>query len=130
MLGIMFCPKCGAQNADGASYCEKCGSSLQTNDTQKPNWYSTGSPNPPPVKVGRSAIVAAILNLFFGVGYLYLSYKKVMGLPTILFVVGAFVVFSIIAFFTAGLLSLLLAIILAIDGYQKGRGERGFVPAE
>ncbi len=24
----MFCPKCGAQNADGASFCSKCGAGM------------------------------------------------------------------------------------------------------
>jgi hypothetical protein len=126
----MFCPKCGAQNDDGVSYCAKCGNALQTSGTQQPGSYSVGTPNPPPAKVGRSAILAAILNLFFGVGYLYLSYKKVMGLPTIVFVVVAFIVFAVVSFFTFGLGAFLLAVILAIDGYQKGTGARGFVPAE
>lgn len=125
----MFCPKCGAQNPDGASYCEKCGGALQPSSAQ-PGSYSVGTPNPPPVRVGRSAILAAVLNLFFGLGYLYLGYKKVIGLPTVVFVIGAFIVFFVVSLLTVGLVTLLLAIVLAIDGYQKGQGQRGFVPAQ
>lgn len=125
----MFCPKCGAQNPDTASYCEKCGSALQTSSTQSAS-YSVGTPNPPPTRVGKSAILSAILNFFFGLGYLYLGYKKVLGLPTIGFVIVAFIVYAIVGTFTVGLVALLIAVILAIDGYQKAQGQRGFVPAE
>ena len=81
-------------------------------------------------RTGKNPIVAAILNLFFGLGYLYLGYKKVLGIPTFGFVVGMLVVFSLIGFFTAGLISLILAVVLAIDGYQKAQGQKGFIPAE
>ena len=76
----------------------------------------------------KSPVIAAILNFFlFGVGYLYLGYKKVLGLSTILFVIVVLVVYIIIGFYTFGLLELVIGIILAYDGYVKAIGERGYL---
>lgn len=75
-------------------------------------------------------MIAAILNLFFGIGYLYLGYKKVVGLPTILFVVVMLVIQLVVGFFTFGLLSLLIAIFLAYDGFVKANGKRGYLGTE
>ena len=85
---------------------------------------------PPSPPGNKNALVAALLNLFWGVGYLYLGYKKVLSIPTIGFVIVMLVVYLLIAIFTFGLGTLLLAIILAIDGYQKAKGETGFVSAQ
>ncbi len=74
--------------------------------------------------------MAAVLNLFFGIGYIYLGYNKVMGLQTLAFVIAMVVVYLLIGFFTLGLVSLILAILLAVDGYQKGMGQKGFIGAE
>jgi hypothetical protein len=79
---------------------------------------------------GKSAIVAAVLNLFFGLGYLYLGYKKVLGVSSIVFVVLALLIYVIIGFFTVGIVSFILAILLAVDGWQKGNGQKGFISAE
>lgn len=119
----MFCPKCGANNSDDATFCQSCGNSLK----QAASSPSTLQPNS---STGKSPIVAAILNLFFGVGYLYLGYKKILGLQTIVFVILALIVYAVIGFFTIGLVELLIAVILAIDGYQKGQGQKGFISGE
>ena len=74
--------------------------------------------------------MAAVLNLFFGLGYWYLGYKKVLGIPTFGFVVAMLVVYAVLGFYTAGIISLIIAIVLAIDGYQKGQGQRGFISVE
>ncbi|MGH9918423.1 MAG: hypothetical protein ACRD6W_06100 [Nitrososphaerales archaeon] len=79
---------------------------------------------------GKSAVVAAVLNLFFGLGYLYLGTKKVLGLSTIVFVVLALVLEIILGIFTIGILSFVFAILLAVDGWQKGNGGKGFISAE
>ena len=81
-------------------------------------------------RTGKSPIVAAVLNFFFGLGYLYLGYKKILGIRTVGFVVGAFLVFSLLSLFITGLIPLALGIILAIDGYQKAQGQKGFITAE
>jgi len=83
-----------------------------------------------PNKNPKSPIVAAVLNLFFGLGYWYLGYKKVLGIPTFGFVVAMLVVYAVLGFYTAGIISLIIAIVLAIDGYQKGQGQRGFISVE
>jgi hypothetical protein len=46
------------------------------------------------------------------------------------FVVLALVVLIVVGVLTFGLVSLLLAILLAADGYEKGTGQRGFISAE
>jgi len=79
---------------------------------------------------GKSPIVAAVLNLFFGLGYLYLGTKKVLGLSTILFVVVALVLQILLGIFTIGILSFVFAILLAVDGWQKANGGKGYINAE
>jgi len=79
---------------------------------------------------GKSPIVAAILNFFFGIGYIYMGYNKVLGVPTIAFVVIALLLYIILGFFTVGILSFVIAIVLAIDGWQKADGQKGFINAE
>ena len=78
----------------------------------------------------KNPLVAAFLNLFFGLGYLYLGYKKILGLPAVLFVLVALIVFIVLATYTAGLLSFVLGIIMAYDGYVKAKGEKGFIGTE
>jgi uncharacterized membrane protein YvbJ len=119
----MYCPKCGASNQNDATFCSSCGETLMV--------AHVGSV-PPSNQVSRkSPIIAAILNfLLFGVGYLYLGYKKVLGIQTIFFVVLVFIVYIIIGVFTFGLLELLIGIVLAYDGYVKAKGERGILGAE
>ena len=79
---------------------------------------------------GKNPWIAAFLNLFFGLGYVYLGTKKVLGVSTIVFVVLALVVFIILGIFTVGIVSFVLAILLAVDAWQKVSGGKGFVSAE
>ena len=125
----MYCPKCGSTVPPNATYCANCGIRLPTAEPAPPQ--TTSQPATTPGQVGsRSPLLAAFLNLFFGLGYLYLGKSKVLGVPTIVFVVLALVVFIVVGALTFGLVSLLLAILLAIDGYEKGSGQKGFVNAE
>lgn len=125
----MYCPKCGASNPDDATYCKTCGSQLQI--TNSGGAYPNPSPNYPGSRAAsKSPIIAAILNLFFGIGYWYLGYRRVLNVPTWLFVLITLIVYAILSIFFFGILSLLIAIVLAIDGYQKGEGQRGFIQAE
>jgi len=60
----------------------------------------------------------------------YLGYRKVLGVSTVLFVVFAIVVYFVLGYLTLGIVTLIAAVLLAIDGYQKGEGQKGFISAE
>lgn len=79
---------------------------------------------------GKSAVLAAFLNLFFGLGYVYLGYSKVLGVPTIVFVVLVLVVYILIGVATLGIVTLILAILLAVDGCEKGKGKKGYISTQ
>jgi len=81
-------------------------------------------------RMGKSPIIAGILNLFWGLGYWYLGYRKVLGIPTAFFVVLTLIFYIILGYFTAGILTLIIAILLAVDGYLKGEGQKGFISVE
>lgn len=78
----------------------------------------------------KNGLVAAILNLFWGLGYVYLGFKKVLGIPAIAFVILMIIVYFVVGIFTEGILTLIIAIVLAIDGYQKAKGKPGFIGAQ
>jgi hypothetical protein len=87
---------------------------------------------------GKSPLGAAVLNFFFGLGYVYLGAKKVLGVKTIAFVVIAFILryiafyllYILLGIFTAVIVSVIIAILFAVDGWQKGKGGKGFISAE
>ena len=83
-----------------------------------------------PAAQRKEPVLAAILNLFFGIGYLYLGFRKVLSITTILFVILVLIVDIIIGIFTFGLVPLVIAILLAYDGYLKAKGEKGYVGTE
>lgn len=120
----MFCPKCGASNADDATYCASCGYTLKA--------ASPGYVSPPTMPAQRKdPIIVALLNFFlFGIGYIYLGYRRIMGISTIVFVVLLLIVYIVLGFFTFGLLELVVGIFLAYDGYVKAKGERGYLNTE
>ncbi len=128
----MFCQKCGASNDDGATFCSACGASLNQpagSPSQGPMPSSPPSYNQMSVQ-RKNPIIAALLGLFFGVGYLYLGSKKILSIPTVLFVIIAFIVYIALGIFTFGLLELVVAILLAYDCYVKAKGQRGILSAE
>ena len=128
----MFCSNCGAPNPDGVSFCTKCGTALgqeasTTAQAPQGGYSAPGSP----MAGGKNAFVAAILNLFWGIGYLYLGYKKIFGLRTILFVIVVFIIDIVLSFFgLGGVVSIILVLVLAYDGYVKAKGKKGFISAE
>jgi len=89
-----------------------------------------GTPPSAPQGNRKDPVIAGFLNLFIGLGYLYLGYRRVFGLPTILFVIVVLLINVVTGIFTLGLVPLILAILLAYDGYVKARGEKGYVDTE
>lgn len=76
----------------------------------------------------KEPIIAAVLNFFlFGIGYIYLGYRRVMGISTILFVILVLIVYILLGLFTFGLLEFVVGIVLGYDGYVKAKGERGIL---
>jgi len=129
----VFCSKCGAPNPDDVSFCGKCGNPMKNPSSAMPSQQAQPAyASPPPVQRGgrKDPIIAGFLNLFIGIGYLYLGYRKVFGLPTVLFVIVVFLVDVVLGVFTFGLVPLIIAILLAYDGYVKAKGERGYVNTE
>ncbi len=61
---------------------------------------------------------------------MYLGYSKVLGVPTIVFVVLALVVYILIGVATLGIVTLIVAILLAVDGYEKGKGKKGYISTQ
>ena len=78
----------------------------------------------------KNPFVAAFLNLIFGLGYVYLGTKKVLGVQTIAFVFLVLLLDIVLGIFTATIVGFVFAVILAIDGWQKANGAKGFVNAE
>ena len=39
---MVFCPDCGAENADSAKFCKNCGHALNANGPIKDNYVNTG----------------------------------------------------------------------------------------
>jgi hypothetical protein len=128
----VFCTKCGAQNVDGAAFCSSCGASLSAATQSAPAMTSVGSEGMAPAKqrAGKNPFVAAFLNLIFGLGYVYLGTKKVLGVPTIAFVFLVLLLDIVLGTFSGGIVSFVFAIILAIDGWQKAKGGKGYISAE
>jgi uncharacterized membrane protein YvbJ len=126
----MFCSSCGAQNADDASFCAKCGSPLGQAAKAPVLAPQSGYAAPSTTGERKNPLVAAILNLIFGIGYLYLGYKKVLGMPAIGFVGVILIIDIIVGIFTFGILSLIIALVLAYDGYLKANGGKGYIGTE
>jgi hypothetical protein len=130
----MFCTSCGSPHAnEAASYCYSCGKRLLAlparviSSPPGTGTVATTFPMPPPTTMSnapegkkKNPAIAALLNLFFGVGYLYLGIRKVVGIPTTVFVLIAMAVYVVLGGFTDGFGDLLFAILFAIDGWQKG----------
>jgi hypothetical protein len=53
----MYCTKCGAQNPDGANFCQNCGGQLITTTSPTPTPTTTSIPTPQPTPVSPVAQV-------------------------------------------------------------------------
>lgn len=117
----MFCPNCGAENANTAKFCEKCGTGLAAapppppaGDTRVRGVETTPS-RPGQVATAKNPAVALVLSLVIpGVGQFYNSDIKKGALMLILAIVG-------IA--SAGIITLAVWIWSMIDAYQVASGK-------
>jgi hypothetical protein len=74
--------------------------------------------------------MAAVLNLLFGLGYVYLGYSRVMRVQVAVFVLLMIAVYFLAGIASDGLVSLIIGVLLAVDGYQKASGLAGYISAE
>jgi len=127
----VFCSKCGTLNLDDASFCKKCGNPLKgaSGSTPQQTQPATTAPSVPQGH-RKDPIIAAFLNLFIGLGYIYLGYRRVLGLPSILFVLIVLIIQILLGIFTFGLIPLVIAILMAYDGYVKAGGQKGLINTE
>ena len=67
---MAFCPYCGAQNPDGATFCARCGQPL-TPPVQNPGYYSAPTPQPAPApKQKKRSVWYWILIVVVGLAFL------------------------------------------------------------
>ncbi len=100
----MFCPKCGKDSALGAKFCESCGTSMPSDQTnQAPPAYGPqpyGQPMYAPLPLKNAGIAAVLAFLWAGLGHIYLGQigKGIMYmvLYIVLWVIGIFTLFGLI----------------------------------
>jgi hypothetical protein len=139
----MYCPKCGNKNDEDTKFCGNCGnplpSSTSTMQAVPQQNYPPTQPSTPPqqnypsTQTPKSGILGAILNFLFpGLGYWYLGYRKVLGIHPVLFLIGVWIVEAVIVYLIPPLsiLSLFIALFVAIDAYVKAKGKPGWVNAQ
>ena len=125
----MYCSNCGAQNADIARFCEKCGTGLVATpppppqpETRMRGVDSVPAPTAPgpapgahPV-TGKNPVLALVLSLVIvGVGQFYNGDPKKGALMLIGAILGFFI--------SGGLISFALWVWSMIDAYQVASGK-------
>lgn len=144
----MYCPKCGDQNEEGATFCGNCGNPLPSSPSNvsavPQQTYPQAQPSPPPqqtyppiqpstIQTSKNGILSAVLNFLFpGLGYWYLGYRRILGIHPVLFLIGIWIVEAVIFYLipTLSLLCLLIALFVAYDAYVKAKGKPGWINAK
>jgi TM2 domain-containing membrane protein YozV/ribosomal protein L40E len=118
----MFCPNCGAQSADTAKFCEKCGTAIAAHAPAAPaidtrvRGVETAPTGSVQVATGKSPGIALVLSLVIpGVGQFYNSDIK----KGALMLAGAILLGAA----TGGLGYLAFWIWSMVDAYQVANGK-------
>lgn len=89
----MFCPKCGTENADGANFCQKCGSKMPAAEMGAPPASSvaapaTAAPLAPPAALAPSAarVEAHVATLEYAGFWRRLAASIIDALPILLLI--------------------------------------------
>lgn len=104
---MIYCSKCGAQNADAARYCNNCASPLgpaaQT-ATQGPQEPAQAQPPlPPQLQPGQKATLLDYLSHYQGLQYHWVRRFVAIVLDAIFVVIPVFVIMSLLSWFFGGL---------------------------
>jgi TM2 domain-containing membrane protein YozV len=135
----MFCPKCGAPNAEDARFCQKCGAALALaaaaaapsagpavpppgmpqQPLPQPGYYAP-APAGPRYAVGKSPGVALLLSFLIpGVGQFYCGESKKGGI-----MLAVYLISWLTAFFVIGWAGLLVVWIWSmVDAYNIASGK-------
>lgn len=92
----MFCPKCAAQNIDGASYCRVCGANISLVPQALTGQLSQAKPTDDLIyRRGRArrrgrdesppSLEKGIVNLFIGIGFLVAAFAVMFKFPAGIF---------------------------------------------
>ena len=117
----MFCPNCGAQNADTAKFCEKCGTGVAAAAPAPPHPDTRMRGVEPTVTrsgqvvAGKNPTVALVLSILLAGGGQFYNGDIKKGA---LMLIGA-----IVGIASAGLITLAVWIWSIIDAYQVASGK-------
>ncbi len=93
----MYCPNCGASNADDATFCKSCGTKLAESGTQTPNAPSVPTGKMNPRLMVTSAFKSAIALVKNPVGYMNQNRAAVPTKPLMMNYVGILAIVPFIA---------------------------------
>ncbi len=80
---MVYCPKCGKQNADDATYCNSCGTSLVTGRKDRDKEWEDRCGNECSGRGRTSLLFWGIIVILIGLWVIFdLGVKNISGLPS------------------------------------------------
>jgi hypothetical protein len=77
---MMNCTKCGAQNSDGANFCQNCGSQLTATTTSVPTPATTSIPTLQPTPSTQKTSGSAVASLVLGIIGLFMLIPAILAI--------------------------------------------------